>query len=925
MKLLTSRSFKTGSDSPPLVMTAFLIAMMLLVVMTLAQPVQAAPLAGTSIGNQASATYTDASAVVRTATSNTVQTIVQQVASLSLTASQTKIGAAGGTVYFPHTLTNTGNGSDTFNLSAIDANSGTINFTNIALYPDANGDGVPDSFTAITSSGALAPGASFNFIAAATISGASTDGSADTITLSAASLFTPAVNAANTDTVNVSGNAIVVMTKAVTPGSGNPGSGPLTYTLTYTNTGNATATALTITDVIPAGMTYNGGDKARWSVSGSTALTDAADGAQTFGAYTINYDADTTPGTVSALINQVLPGESRTLTFEVNVNASAAPGVINNTATFGYNDGSGPKTGSTNPTPFTVNQSADVVANGSNASNVDGTGEPITVASALQGSTVTFSAYVWNSGNGSDSFDTSVGGSSFPAGTSFVLYKSDGVTPLIDTNSNSTPDTGILAAGASYNVIVKAILPASATGGPYSATLTATSKLDNTKSNPVILTLTSITGNTVDLTLTTARTDSTPVGTAAAGNVASTGFGAGPEVAALTPHNTANPGTSTTFVLKVNNTSATADTYNLAASTDSTFVAPVPLPTGWTVTFKSDGGAGNCSTLGGVISNTGVVNAATNSTVCASVSIPSNAAAGTQQIYFRVLSPSSSAIDRLHGAIDINAVRSVTVTNSQTGQVFPGGTVIYPMTVTNNGNVLEGTVAAAGTPDGSTDSKVTIGITDSLSAQGWNSVVYHDANGNGSIDPTDPVITDLSAIGGLASGASAPLLVKVFAPAGANIGDTDSATLTATITGTIATALAPAASSATDTSTVISGQVTLTKMQALDASCDGTADGVFAQSNITTGAIPGACILYQITAANVGTAAINTLEISDATPANTVYATGCVGSSVPAASTSTGSITLSPGACATGTVKATVPALAPGATAIVTFGIKINP
>ena len=42
----------------------------------------AAPPAGTVIGNQAAATYTDASAVSRTATSNTVTTVVQQVGRL---------------------------------------------------------------------------------------------------------------------------------------------------------------------------------------------------------------------------------------------------------------------------------------------------------------------------------------------------------------------------------------------------------------------------------------------------------------------------------------------------------------------------------------------------------------------------------------------------------------------------------------------------------------------------------------------------------------------------------------------------------------------------------------------------------------------------------------------------------------------------
>ena len=47
-------------------------------------PAVAAPAAGTAIGNQASASYTDASNTPRTVTSNVVTAIVQQVASLTL-------------------------------------------------------------------------------------------------------------------------------------------------------------------------------------------------------------------------------------------------------------------------------------------------------------------------------------------------------------------------------------------------------------------------------------------------------------------------------------------------------------------------------------------------------------------------------------------------------------------------------------------------------------------------------------------------------------------------------------------------------------------------------------------------------------------------------------------------------------------------
>jgi hypothetical protein len=98
-----------------------------------------------------------------------------------------------------------------------------------------------------------------------------------------------------------------------------------------------------------------------------------------------------------------------------------------------------------------------------------------TINSAVQGTTVTFTQVVKNTGNGTDAFDITVPTNSFPGGTVFSLYKSDGVTPLADTSGNSVPDTGPVAAGASYTVIIKAALPAAATGGPFNATIVSTS------------------------------------------------------------------------------------------------------------------------------------------------------------------------------------------------------------------------------------------------------------------------------------------------------------------------------------------------------------------------------------------------------------------------------------------------------------------
>src|SRR6267154_780417 len=387
--------------------------------------------------------------------------------------------------------------------------------------------------------------------------------------------------------------------------TGAAGSGPYTVTLTYTNTGNNTATTVNIGDALPAGMTYVAGS-GRWSVTGATALTDATGDVQP-AAGSPHIDYSVTANTVTAIVDQIAAGVSGQLTFSVNIAAGTAPGVLSNTATVSFNDGSGTTVnGTSNTFNFTVRQSA----------------------------SVTFSDVVTNTGNGTDSFDITIPSNTFPAGTVFTLYKSDGVTPLIDTTGNSIPDTGPVATGASYTVIVKAALPAGATGGPFNSTITATSTVVgalNAGANASMTDrLVAITANTVDLT-----------NNAAIGSPGVLGVGPGPEASPVVTI-AANPGTTATFVLFVNNTSAAgvADSYDLLASSTTTFTSSSTLPAGWTITFRSSLGA-DCSVpnLSTVISNTGTVNGGTAKLVCAIISVPVNAGAGAQAIFFQSKSP----------------------------------------------------------------------------------------------------------------------------------------------------------------------------------------------------------------------------------------------------------------------------------------------
>ncbi len=58
----------------------------------------------------------------------------------------------------------------------------------------------------------------------------------------------------------------------------------------------------------------------------------------------------------------------------------------------------------TNTASYQVVRVADVVANGSTTNSTNGTGEPVTIASAAAGSTFSFTNVIWNRGNAADTF-----------------------------------------------------------------------------------------------------------------------------------------------------------------------------------------------------------------------------------------------------------------------------------------------------------------------------------------------------------------------------------------------------------------------------------------------------------------------------------------------------------------------------------------
>ncbi|NUT31600.1 MAG: DUF11 domain-containing protein, partial [Hamadaea sp.] len=94
------------------------------------------------------------------------------------------------------------------------------------------------------------------------------------------------------------------ITKTDTPDPVNAGQ-QLTYTVTVTNDGPNTATGVTVTDVLPAGVTF---------LSSTPACTNAA-------------------GTLTCELGQLLPGQSVPIVIQVGIPTAFPPGTISNTAT----------------------------------------------------------------------------------------------------------------------------------------------------------------------------------------------------------------------------------------------------------------------------------------------------------------------------------------------------------------------------------------------------------------------------------------------------------------------------------------------------------------------------------------------------------------------------------------------------------------
>lgn len=432
--------------------------------------------ASTVIQSQASASYTDANGAQQVATSNIVQTTVQQVGAFTVTAGTNRSVGAGASVAVMHTITNTGNGSDTFTIQVQDTQVSSNQFASIDVFADLNADGLADNSTSLLIGGPALAGAartsqpitiaekqSYSYVVVYSVpssavmpwsnagsvkvtAGNSTIGYTsqflsvtDTINLATAAAFSAQLSHSAPAVVAVGGGSW-----GAAPSSGERGT-VTTYTFTYTNNG-AAAGDIYLSDTLPTGITYQT-NTAVWS-GGNPGV--ALPNTGLFGASPLDKIAFQVTGQkVEALIKGVGVGVSGTLSFKVQVSNTASFVALTSQALHSSEScgaaalalaattsGCGAAPGTTNLTAsFTVLPTRGVTF-GPLVDATPGTAtaaDTVTLANGVPGGTVSFVIPVVNTGNASDSFKLTLDSSisnTFPVGTQFTWFRADGVTLL---------------------------------------------------------------------------------------------------------------------------------------------------------------------------------------------------------------------------------------------------------------------------------------------------------------------------------------------------------------------------------------------------------------------------------------------------------------------------------------------------------------
>lgn len=856
------------------------------------------PTAGSIISNMAVGEYKEeGSTALQTSRSNMVQTTIIPVYSLTLTADRSIQAKAGQTIYFSHELTNTGNTTDTYNLSVANLAGDSFDYSNLQLFLDLNRDGIPDSTTPV-SSYTLASGESMALVVKGDLPAGATLNQTGRVEVKAVSATT-STQVLNTDIATVTDKSAILVRKSFSVSEVNQND-IVTVRLDYQNNGATASGVVDLTDVFdPAQLSYQAGGE-NWNGVAVNPASGANDPA--------GIDYYLNANTLHMTLNSVPANSAGYIQFNVKVNRSQA-GQVPNTVAVSYDDDNNTGTPNiltnSNTAVLTLKPLYAVEINGIAASASNAAADNLVVAPAVAtGAEVSFINYVWNTGNTEDRFNLTFTSDGLPAPHQIEFYRADGVTPLLDSNGDGIPDTGVLQPGEKLQIVVKARMPstyADTSSSNYSVFPQAQSVGDSTKTDTVEDRTSLVVTDATRLVDLTNRPEISNNGLGN-GNVDNGG--------AAWKTLSANTGATVVFPLNVKHT-GTPTAYVLSADADGNFTS-LNLPAGVTGVKFYATATTDCSVLGAEIGSTRVLSDGEEQLYCAVVQLSAQAASATAlPIYFRVSAAtyvssnnaSNPGFDTIKDAISINSLNSAGVIALEPdlrGQIAPSGTIVYSHTLTNH------SAAALG-------AAYHFGISNDRS--NFNTTLYYDANDNGVFDSTDPLMTDLSVLPGgqLAAGAQIRLFAKVQNTAYTGVG---------VVNTTVISLLDGANSSVdsvTDITTISDTQIRLTKLQAKDDACDGTPDGAFTTATLTIGRNPdgsGQCVIYRLVVQNQGALGIGAFTFRDNTPeAMVIFST-------PVCADCTAGTISSPVAGQSGSVRGTVPDIASGASHEFEFGVR---
>ena len=883
-----------------------------------------ATIAGTEIRNLATVSYEDSAGNSFTAQSNEAIVTVAQVYSASINSTDTSVAASPGQpVDISYTLENTGNGPDTYDLSAIDGIVGgdDIDADSIVIFADLNNNGQADAGEPAITDLTLTAGEIASIVVRAevpsdalageelgvTLTAQAQEGTGSAVAASVSDLTAnqgpDGLDGTVESLITVTGDAVVVATKNSVH---NSAAAQIDYTITIQNNGNADALNVVLQDAIPANTNFVAGSAVASGLITSNSdilpalgvgvLDETADGID------YNNDGDTLD-TLDGLTatDAVLPANATvTVSYTVSYDPALVSGgtVISNIAYITADvDGDGVA-----DAPISTNQVNDTIGNialvtitdtaentGGDSINDgqddDAANDVQLVDQASAGERVIFRNLVANNGNAVDILELSISNTSFPAGTVFTFWNEDDTVQLGDSNGAFGVDAGQIPVGSSETITVIAQLPASINGpGNYDAVVTVTSANDTSITDTVTVRLGNIVESTIDIHNASGGvlgTDENPIGT--------------PDYSAVSTI-AADVNTSVNIPLFIDNDGNAGNAFQLAAGGvfDSATSAVNNLPSGWNVEFFLSDSNGNPT--GAPVTATPVIaGQSTDFEIIAVVSIPDQTLAvgnysvdndadgvvetvdgnndgdGDYLLFFQVTSNSTGASDVTTAAVDVNPVIAASLSPNGSAQIAPGGTELYQNTLANNGN-----------------DAATYEIDSSNSQASWSSTLSVDTDGDGAADtelanitagtiqvqqPNGSVVAVEVAISAsgqpiftLDAGELLPIDATVFAPANAVDSEVDVLTINATNvdTGDVVTAQ--------NQTQVVSGQVNIIKTVAIDNNCDGAPDTAFVSNPGTVE--PGQCLVWQIVAQNQGAANAFNVQVRDAAPAFTTYVPG---------------------------------------------------